>query len=849
MIRRRRALPQNTLAFVASLALCLLSQTAAAQSSCVRSVRDITNQEWDGALARRVSLHGRDISLRDALDRLAATAHIKLSYTAEELILSRAVCPSYDSALVGNVLTDLLEGTTLHPVSAGNEQVVLAPTLTAALPSTSSSQVPMMRAVSVLNRVVVTGSANGGSLRSLPIALDVISGQQISQRGAGSLSTMLDGSVPGLWLWEQSPLNLLARYGSIRGASSFGVSYPKVYVDGIQVANSLLVTMIDPDAISRIEVIRGPQGAALYGADAISGVMNIVTRQEGTEGGASHAQVTSSAGTSASEFSAGSVFSQNHSLSLRSGSGVRSGRLGATVTTIGAFLPGAFSRQVASNGALRIVGEKTVFSGTFRLFAQDARTPASPLLMTSALDDSIDHQNIRQFTICGVATFHRNDRWTNSVVAGVDGYSLKSGTALDGAFPSATDSALRAAEGNAIRGTFRASTVAQFGDPERVAATVTLASEASFMRDETRTDEHFAYFREGDHEGPGGDGQSAPSGPPPSNSQAPLTSIIDTRTNTGFIAQSNTSFNDQLFLNTGFRIERNTGLTGVSEFEFLPMLGTAWVRSFPIGTVKLRTAYGKGIRPPETSSRAGTLLALNRRPNAAPLTAEKQSGIEAGADLFIGRLTSFHLTRFDQRASGLIQPVSIAPPVPAGETAQPRRIVYELQNVGEITNRGWELEGAFTLRQLSLGATFSTVDSRVQKLASGYSGDLRVGDRMLEVPAHTIGVNASFADKRWSTAWTLSRASDWVNYDRVALAAAFQNQNHSLGEFWGSQLRTYWRGYNGVTRLGGMFNFTIARGIALNLRGENLLDKQMGEPDNVTVVPGRTVTGGIKVSF
>jgi iron complex outermembrane receptor protein len=242
-------------------------------------------------------------------------------------------------------------------------------------------------------------------------------------------------------------------------------------------------------------------------------------------------------------------------------------------------------------------------------------------------------------------------------------------------------------------------------------------------------------------------------------------------------------------------------------------------------------------------------MALNRRPSAAPLTAEKQSGVEAGADFFIGRLTSLHLTRFDQRASGLIQPVSIAPPVPVGQSTQPRRIVYELQNVGQITNRGWELEGAFTLRQLSLGATFSTVDSRVQKLASGYSGDLRVGDRMLEVPAHTFGVNASFTDRRWSTAWTLSRASDWVNYDRVALAAAFQNQNHELGEFWGSQLRTYWRDYDGVTRLGGMLNFTIARGIALNLRGENLLDNQTGEPDNITVVPGRTITGGIKVNF
>jgi hypothetical protein len=91
LIRRRRALPQNTLAFVASLALCLISQTAPAQSSCVRPAHDVTTSEWDGALARRVSLHGRDISLRDALDRLSASAHIKLSYTAEELLLSRAV--------------------------------------------------------------------------------------------------------------------------------------------------------------------------------------------------------------------------------------------------------------------------------------------------------------------------------------------------------------------------------------------------------------------------------------------------------------------------------------------------------------------------------------------------------------------------------------------------------------------------------------------------------------------------------------------------------------------------------------------------------------------------------------
>jgi iron complex outermembrane recepter protein len=877
-------------AFILATLVIVDSRAAGAQSGCASSALGASGspaaKEWSGVLARRVSLHGRDVSLREALDRLAAAARVRLSYTAELLPLTRAVCLAYESASVGTVLMDLLEGTSVRPVAVGNDQVVLAPTPEQAPPMTPQT-VAMFRQVSVLDRVVVTGSAAGGSQRSLPYALDVISGSQLSQRSAGSLSSALDGSIPGMWLWEQSPLSLLARYGSIRGASSFGVSYPKVYVDGIEVANSLLVTRLDPEAVSRIEVIRGPQGAALYGADAISGVINIVTRQEGTEGGAPRAQLSTSGGASASAFSAGNVLTQNHSLSLRSGSGVRSARLGLAVTTIGAFIPDAFSRQVAANGGVRFVGARSVVSGTFRYFAQDARTPESPLLpgfssttaaerliqsewlarsrgyrsglSSSSLSDSAtplvaldssDRQSVRQYTVGAVATFRPGDRWTHSVVAGFDGYSLKSGAILDGAFPSATDSALRAARGSAMRGTLRASTVGQFGDSERASATVTLAAEYSLMRDQTDTDAPFAVYRPSEHDstgspsetsGPGGTGGATGTG-------GYASSVVENRSNTGLIAQTNVSYRDAFFLNTGLRFERNTGLTGVGEYETLPMLGAVFVRSLGGATLKLRSAYGKGIRPPQTSSRAGTLMGLNRSPGSSTLSAEKQSGIEAGADLFVGRTMIFHLTRFDQRASGLIQPVSVS--LPAGvDTLSPRRIAYELQNVGEITNRGWELEGTTSVGPVSVGATFSTVDSRVQRLANGYSGDLRPGDRMLEVPARTMGLNASLTERRWFTSWSVSRASDWVNYDRIALAAAFQNTSHPLYEFLGSQLRTYWRKYDGVTRVGANFGYNIGRGLSFTVRGENLLDKQEGEPDNVTVLPGRTVTGGLRVSF
>jgi iron complex outermembrane receptor protein len=675
--------------------------------------------------------------------------------------------------------------------------------------------------------------------------------------------------VPGLWLWEQSPLSMLARYGSIRGASSFGVSYPKVYVDGIEVANSLLVTRLDPQSVARVEVIRGPQGAALYGADAISGVMNIVTRQDGTEGGAPRAELRSEAGGASSEYQSGSVLAQSHAVSLRAGNGIRSARLGMTMSSIGAFIPGASSEQLTANGGFRLVASRGLVTGTMRFFAQNAKTPSSPVLagidfggttldqsyramrsnqqqyasgpvaaplpdslMRRRLDslsrlvvlDSTDRQSVRQFTVGATGTFAQSDRWTHSAVAGLDGYRLRSASILDGAFPSALDSALRAATGNALRTTLRISSVGQFGNVEKTAATVTLAAEHSYVRDHTVTENQFRADQPA----------------------APLNrdELIEARSNAGIIGQVGASYRETFFVNGGLRIERNTGLIGIGDIATLPMLGASAVKSFGLATLKIRTAYGKGIRPPQTSSRAGMLMGLT-----ANLEPEQQAGIEAGADLFIGKYLSLHATRFDQRASGLIQPVSVYEASANDSVPQYRRIIYQLQNVGEINNRGWELQGQATSGPWSLGAMFSQVDSRVGKLAAGYSGDLMRGDRMLEVPARTLGVNAGYSQGRLSMSWRISRASDWVNYDRIALLTAFAATDHDPRDFVGQNLRQYWMKYSGVTRLGGRAGFNFAKGMSLTLDGENLLNEQRGEPDNITVLPGRIISAGLGLRF
>ena len=65
----------------------------------------------------------------------------------------------------------------------------------------------------------------------------------------------------------------------------------------------------------------------------------------------------------------------------------------------------------------------------------------------------------------------------------------------------------------------------------------------------------------------------------------------------------------------------------------------------------------------------------------------------------------------------------------------------------------------------------------------------------------------------------------------------------------GAALRQFVRDYPGVTRVGATAEVTLWRATTFQLRAENLLDRQTGEPDNVTVLPGRSLLFGIRTRF
>lgn len=807
-------------------------------------------------LERRVKVQFRDVSLRDALDQVMAVAHVRISYSAELLPLDRAVRGAFDSVSVASVLASLLHDVPVMPVAVGGDQIVLAPSGNA---RAGHASVAVRRAVGAaeLDRVVVTGTADGGSQRPLTVALAVVDGRNLSRAGLHDMPSAVSGAVPGLWAWEQSPASLIARYGSIRGASSLGANYPKMYVDGIAVANPLLVTQLDPESVQRIEVIRGPQGAALYGADAISGVLNIVTRHDGVDAGAPRMRLRSSAGYSASDYASSAVIAQEHRFAVGVGSGLRTAQFGVGFSSLGAYYDGASSHSVQASAGGRLIGARTVVSGTARFVAGAVGTTENPLLVdavgstlggqAASVGLRAESQSLKEYTVGGTVKFAANDRWTHTVVAGVDGYMLSNVANDFTPFPSSADSALRAARGAADRTTLRVSSVARLGSAERLAASLTFAAEHSALRQESPVIQlGRAAMQHGAGAGVVRDmGLMGPmGGPMGGGTTAPAEWLSDA----GLITQADVALRNTWFLSAGLRLERNTGYVIAARNNLLPMIGGAWVREFGDVTLKLRTAFGRGIRAPRTAARETMFGGMQSQSVVRDLAPEEQSGVEGGFDLMLGHVATLQVTRFDQLASGLIQQVIIPDSSSSVMGQATSRLGLQYQNVGSIGNHGWEVQA--TVRQGPLAGTLAlaTVDSRVRSLASGYTGDLRAGDRMLGVPARTASASVSWSASRWDALVGVSRASNWIEYDRLSLAAAYVGFDRATVPLYGIDLRGYWRTYEGKTRLRASVSRALGRSLSVVLTGENLLNHQRGEPDNVTIVPGRTITTGVRVS-
>lgn len=132
---------------------------------------------------------------------------------------------------------------------------------------------------SVLEEIVVTGRRAPELLMDSPSSVSVVSEQQLARDISYGLADALRG-VPGVQVSDAGQPGL--KRIRIRGEESRRTA---ILVDGQEITDHWEVgtpLSMHPSMVERIELVRG-SGSVLYGARALSGVVNFITRKGGTK--------------------------------------------------------------------------------------------------------------------------------------------------------------------------------------------------------------------------------------------------------------------------------------------------------------------------------------------------------------------------------------------------------------------------------------------------------------------------------------------------------------------------------------------------------------------------------------
>ncbi len=145
-----------------------------------------------------------------------------------------------------------------------------------ALPAVATSNAAAQaRDTAQLGTVVVSASKVPRAAGTLSQAVTVLSGDDLRARGVMRVSDALR-EVPGASLVQSGSYGAVTSL-FLRGGES---RYTKVLIDGVPVnapGGFFDFSHLTTDNIDRIEIVRGP-ASVLYGADAVSGIVQIFTR-------------------------------------------------------------------------------------------------------------------------------------------------------------------------------------------------------------------------------------------------------------------------------------------------------------------------------------------------------------------------------------------------------------------------------------------------------------------------------------------------------------------------------------------------------------------------------------------
>lgn len=762
------------------------------------------------ALARIVSIQLDGVTLAEALARLRHDIGIPLAYSGDVIPAHIRVRVALRNVTVRAVLDAVLDGSDLTVVITDRGTIVVVPRLAGpTVPAQSARRdVDLARGLAAtgvrqLDEIVVMGSA----VASLPereqaVAVSVAPVERLAEVQVANLGTLIRRIVPGLVMWDRGPLGAPAQLAAVRGSSSFATRSLKTYVDGVELASPELFTLLDARAVERIEAIRGPQGAALYGPDALNGILQLESRKGAIGVQPVRARADAGAGASTRADAAGAEAIRDVGAGITGGGDRSSFDVGGRFLQVGNDAAARWRQSWSAQSGGRLLAGALVITGSARAGHYEysaERTFSARAISPDTAPLAVDER------AAGVTLQHSiGDHWRQSLVVGHDWISGDREPLRSALVP--PDLPLGASQETASRTSARYSGSYDF---QLGAAQLLMSGGVEY------TDRHVARA------------ERTALG----NELSPL--YDDELHSTGAFAQVRARPNGHLTISAGIRDEWISSVGTDFGPVWAATAGASWSQSIGTSTLRFRGAWGRGIRPPEPGmSRAMVSGTIQQEANSE-LAPEAQRGFEGGVELYAANGASARLTWYDQRATDLIQQVDLRRP------SEFRR-VYQFQNVGAITNRGVEVEGRIRRGRVVFEAFAAFGASTVRQLSARYTGELKVGDPLVEVPTSSGAASVQYDGRRLRLEAGLTWLGSWTGYDWVLIARVDRGEANPR-----AAARDYWREYPASARPYIDASFRFAKGISAFLRADNPGNAAIVVRDNLGPTLGRTIMLGV----
>jgi outer membrane receptor protein involved in Fe transport len=810
-------------------------------------------------LGNRVQLRADGITVAAALTDVLVDANVDVVFTPDgRAVLKKRVgaAPLQTGAIAGRVTakagggalvgaTVVLEGTRLSATTRSDGRyrigelvpgtytvraryIGYAPGSASAAVSAdqeATADFALEKSAQQLSEVVTTGTVVPTEVKALPTPVSIISASDIALQRPRTVAEMLRQVVPSAVSWD-FPSTPYQTSLSVRGTSSIGGGLDgqlKVFIDGVEAALNVF-SAIDPSSIERMEVIRGPQAAAIYGSDALGGVLAIFTKRGNAALARPEVDAQAAIGTIQTPYGDNSgALRQSYSASVGGAGPDATYHFGAGYSHTGDWLPAPqqsaqssvslsggmhFARGIVSAdlwGRYYVLNNPQVFDPTL--------IPTGDPYYATPFHQPVRNENQTIGVRLGVAA---TPWWQHTVTVGLDRLTQDQ-TQTQPRLTTPADTLLSILNFYTVKYSIGYNTSLQGS----LAAGLSGSLTAGF--------DHYSlplrFWTTG--------GAVTTTGSIQTDPTQPVTVFVSETNNTGYFAQAQLGFRDMLFLTAGIRGEQNTNFGDSLGTPLTPRVGLSYVR--PLGSIllKLRGSWGRSIRPPSSgakapSSQAGYIQLAN--PTLAP---ERQHGWDAGVDAVFGARGSFNLTYYDQTADNLIQAVLI------------QDITYQNQNVGRIRNTGIEVEGTLNTGSLQVKAQYAYTRSRIARLNAGYTGDLAVGDQSLLTPKHTAGASLTLTPMRGTTvAGGLTYVGGWTAYDGIAQSRCSGGTGPCL-----PTLRDYQAAFAGFVKVNASVFQRLTPFVSGFVSVDNLTNNEQSEVQSGFLAMGRITTMGLRFHY